>query len=159
MSGFNGPTSFAGLTGSASVAQMGSTTYANGSIELSLSAVDVNVTNTDYAIPISLPTGYTRFCVSNFRLSHGSISLTTATFGLFTAAAGGGTAVVGTGSGMSGITTASENVTGNMQNYTIVNQNTACYTLAGVPNMYFRVQTAQGAPATVNVSLIIIPLP
>lgn len=118
--------------------------------------INFNSANTDTAIPINLPTGFTRFTVSRVMISHASGTLTTSTFGVFTAAAGGGTAIVAGGTANT-ISTAAEGTNNN----TMLNaaSNTTSYLLVSVPNIYFRVQTAQGVAATADVIVVITPLP
>lgn len=126
---------------------------------LTKTAVDFNSGNTDNAIAVTLPTGFTRFIVNQVRISGASASLTTATFGVFTAAAGGGTAVVASGTACT-VSTASADSTNNAQNCSIfANNNNTAFGVATVPNLYFRVQTAQGSAATGNVTVSIVPLP
>lgn len=118
--------------------------------------INFNSANTDTVIPINLPTGFTRFSVNRVMIAHASGTLTTSTFGVFTAAAGGGTAIVASGTANT-ISTASEGTNNN----TMLNSasNTTSYLLASVPNIYFRVQTAQGSAATADLIVAITPLP
>jgi len=146
------------LVGSVSVAQMGSTSYSVSAIIYTLSAVNFNSANTDNAINITLPTGFTRYLVSAARIAGASASLTTATCGVFTATGAGGTAVVTSATAIT-VSTASEGTNNNAQILTVNNANTQSYLLSSVPTLYFRVQNAQGSAATANVVLVIIPLP
>lgn len=123
-------------------------------ISVVLSSVNFNSANTDNAITIALPTGFTRWRPSSLFISGASASITTATAGLFTAAAGAGTAIV-TGASAITVSTASESTTNNMQGFTIANSNTISYTEATI---YFRVATAQGSPATGNVTFTYQPV-
>jgi hypothetical protein len=123
-----------------------------GSITFTLAAVNFNAANTDNAITISLPTGYTRFTVQSVILFHPSTAMSTATFGVFTATAGGGAQLVPTTT--VAISSASENTAGNAQTTsgtTSVTSNSA--------TVQFRTLTAQGSAATADVSLVIRPLP
>lgn len=147
-----------GLTGSVSVAQMGNTTYAVGNVAIVSASINFNSANTDNAIALSLPTGFTRFLVSAVRISGASASITTATCGLFTATGAGGTAIVTSASAIT-VNTASEGTNNNSQALTVNNANTQSYLLSSVPSLYFRVQTAQGSAATANVQIIIAMLP
>ena len=146
------------LTGSVSVAQMGSSTYAVGSVAIFSLAVNFNAANTDNAIAITLPTGFTRYIVSAVRISGASASITTATCGLFTAAAAAGTAIVTSASAIT-VSTATEGTNNNSQALTVNNSNTQSYLLSSVPSLYFRTQTAQGSAATANVQIIVAMLP
>lgn len=118
------------------------------------SSVNFNSANTDYPIVVPLPAGFTRYVVQGLRISAASASLTTATCGLFTAAAAGGTAIVTTGSVIT-VSSASENSANNTQSFTIATGATQSFTAS---TLYFRVQTAQGSPATGLVSLYLTPL-
>lgn len=148
---------FTKLTGSASVAQLGASGYA-ATLMITISGVDFNSANTDNAIAITLPTGFTRYLVAAMRISGASASISTATMGLFTSTGGGGTALVAGGTAIT-ITTASDGTNNNAQNVTVNNSATQAYTAAGFPTLYFRVGTAQGSAATGNVALQILPLP
>lgn len=117
-------------------------------------AVNFNAGNADTAIPIVLPTGFTRYRVVACAISGASGTLTTATAGLFTAAAGGGVAVVTAASAIT-VSTAADNANNNMQGLTVNNTATQSYT-AGT--LYFRVATAQGAAATGVVTITFIPV-
>ena len=149
---------FSSLSGSASVAQMGSTSYSVSGLVFVASAVNFNSANTDTTIPISLPTGFTRYLVSNVRISGASASLTTATFGLFTAVSAGGTAIISGGTVIA-VSTASDGTNNNAQVNNATNTGTQAYSLSGYPNLYFRIGTPQGSAATANVEVVIIPLP
>lgn len=144
---------FSSLTGSASVAQLGSTSYCAALLAFRISNVDFNSANTDNTITITLPTGFTRWKPSQFFISHASASLTSSTLGLFTATGGGGTAVVANQS--VAVATASENTNTNTGALGVANNNTISYTAT---TLYARVGTAQGSAATADVTFIIIPL-
>lgn len=118
--------------------------------------INFNSANTDTAVAINLPTGFTRFSVLRVTISHASGTLTTSTFGVFTAAAGAGTAIIAGGTANT-VSTASEGTNNN----TMLNSasNTTSYLLASVPNIYFRVQNAQGSAATADIIIVINPLP
>lgn len=122
------------------------------------SGVNFNSANTDTTIPITLPSGFTRYIISNVRISGASASISTATFGVFTAAAGGGTAVVNSGTAIT-VTSASDATNNNAQNVSPNNTNTQSYLVANEPNLFFRVVGAQGSAATGNVQISVIPLP
>lgn len=121
------------------------------------SPVDFNTANTDYAITIKLPAGYTRY-----RLASASIvntgttaSLTTATFGIFTDVAAGGTAIVASGTALSPLTSNAAQTAGALFLATIATASTMYFTDT---TLFFRTQTAQGAAASGLVAVQIIPL-
>jgi len=118
-------------------------------------AVNFNAGNTDTAIPINLPAGYTRYRIHGINISGASASLSSATCGVFTAQAAGGVAVVTSGTAVT-ITTSLADTSNNAQSLTVNNQNTIALS---DPVLYFRVQTPQGVPATANVSIFYQPLP
>ena len=106
--------------------------------------VNVNQTNTDIPITLLLLPG-AQFVVRGLQLNNASISLSSATAGLFTAAAGGGTTLV-TNAALSALTSATVNLDMTLATQAVVlNQATQANLL------YFRVGTAQGAAATVDV--------
>jgi hypothetical protein len=117
-------------------------------------SVDFNSANTDNAVAVGLPAGFSRYRIGGVAITGASASLTTATFGLFTAASGGGVAAIAGGTAIT-VSTASENTTNNMQFATPANVNTASYNAA---TLYFRVGTAQGSPATGNVTIFFQPV-
>jgi len=141
---------FTGLTGSASIAQLGATTY-SAQLTFRLASVNFNSANTDNAIAITLPTGFTRYRLSGVAISGASASLTTADFGVFTSTGGGGTAIIAAATAIT-VSTASEGTTNNMQIVTPAAANTQSFTAATI---YFRVGTPQGSAATASVSLYI----
>lgn len=116
--------------------------------------VNFNSANTDTSIAITLPTGVTRYKISQVFISHASASITTATFGCFTGAGGTGIAFVAAGTAIT-VSTASENTNNNTMTTAAVNVNTLSYT-AGT--LFFRVGTAQGSAATADVAITITPL-
>ena len=118
-------------------------------------AINFNSANTDNAIAIALPTGFTTYLIDKIYITGASGTLTTATCGVFTAAAGGGTAIVTSATAIT-VNTASANTNNNTQSLTVNNANTLAYNLATI---YFRVQSAEGSAATANVVIHIIPLP
>lgn len=119
-----------------------------------VASVNFNSANTDTSLTISLPSGYTRYRISNVVISGASASLTTATFGLFTAAAGGGTAVIASGTAIT-VSTASEGTVNNMQTTAPANVNTQSQ---NETTLFFRVQTPQGSAATATVSINYTPV-
>lgn len=130
-----------------------SATANSGIIEFKAS-VNFNSANTDTALPITLPPGFTRYVVQSVRISGASQTLTTATAGAFTAAAGGGVAVVTAASAIT-VSTAADATNNNTQAMTVNNAATESYTAA---ILYFRVATAQGAAATGTVTIAITPM-
>lgn len=111
-----------------------------------LLGVNVNQTSTDIAIPLLLLAGC-NFIVSAVTLNNASVSLTTATAGLFTATGGGGTSLAAD-QALSALTAAAKNLDMTLAagaRANVLNQNTQANVL------YFRVGTAQGAAATVDV--------
>lgn len=125
-----------------------------GLLTFTATGINFNSANTDTTIPITLPTGFTRYRVAGVRINGASASLTTATFGLFTAAAAGGTAIVTSATACT-VSTASESTNNNMQSPSVNNTGTMSFTNA---NLFFRVQTPQGSAATGNVAIQIEPL-
>ena len=120
----------------------------------STASVNFNSGNTDTAITITLPAGYTRFRMQSATITGASASLTTATAGLFTGAGGTGTAIVTGGSAIT-VNTGSDNTNNNLQALTIANTLTETY---NVGTLYFRVGTAQGSAATATVTIWYIPV-
>lgn len=117
--------------------------------------VNFNNANTDNAINVNLPAGYTRYRIDRIVISGASGTLTTATVGVFTEAAALGTAIVASGSAVT-VSTASSDTNNNMQSLTIVDQNTLAWIDTPV---FFRVQTPQGSPALATVTCFYQPLP
>ncbi len=116
-------------------------------------AVNFNSANSDNAITIALPPGYTRYQIFRVYISGASQTLTTSTFGLFTAAAGAGTAIIASGTANT-VSTASEDTTNNTMSCTVAVGGGGGTTSLTDTSLFFRVQTAQGAPATANVTII-----
>lgn len=113
--------------------------------------VNFNSGNTDNAINIILPFGYSRYLVSSVTISGASGTLTTATAGVFTGAGATGVAVV-TGASAITVSTASENTNNNTQSMSVNNAGTQSYNSSV---LYFRVATPQGSAATANVGITI----
>ena len=148
---------FSSLTGNIAVAQMGQALGCPTSLTFCISGVNFNSANTDNAIALALPTGYTRFTFSALRIWGASGTLTTSTFGLFTATGAGGSALVA-GSTACTVSTAAEGTTANSQQPTSAIGAAQTFRLVDVPSLYFRVQNAQGSAATANVAALIIPM-
>jgi hypothetical protein len=127
-----------------------------GNLVFVATGVNFNSANTDNAITIALPTGYTRYHIAQVRIVGASASLTTATCGVFSATAAGGTAIVASGTAIT-VSTASENTANNAQSLTIA-AGGATQTL-NFATLYFRVQTAQGSAATGSVVIALVPIP
>lgn len=117
-------------------------------------SVNFNSANTDTSIPITIPTGFSRYRVAGVFISGASASISTATAGLFTASGGGGTAIVTGGSALT-VTTASENTNNNMMSLNVNNSTSQSYNAA---TLFFRVGTPQGSAATGTVEIWIQPV-
>ena len=131
-------------------------TFSNTYGMLSVSELaNFNSANTDTTLVISLPAGYTRYRISTILISGASAAINSATCGVFTAAAGSGVAVVA-GSTAVAVNTSAADTSGNMQQLTIANQTTIAFNDAA---LFFRVQTANGAPGTASVTVNYEPLP
>lgn len=128
---------------------------AGGALTFSVTGVNFNSANTDNSIAITLPTGKTRYQVSECIISNASHTLVTATAGLFTAASGGGVAIVTAASTIT-VSATTDATLNNSQSMTINNSGTESYT-AGT--LFFRVAAAEGATATGDVTVRIRPLP
>jgi hypothetical protein len=128
--------------------------------------VNFNSGNTDNAITLALPSGFTRVRLLSVSLSNASHTLVTATCGVFTATAAGGVALVTSASAItvSAITDATAN---NMQVFdrtsgltaAAANTSFVAQSLATPNTIYFRVQTAEGAAATGDVTVTYTPMP
>lgn len=138
--------------------KVGNTVLSTAAILIEVSGVNFNSANTDTVIPITLPTGYTRYLIAAVRISGASASLTTSTFGIFDAAAGGGSPVISSGTACT-ISSASDNTANNAMGPAVTSPTTLTRTAAGYPNIYFRVQTPQGSAATASVTLSILAVP
>lgn len=123
-------------------------------LRIELTGVNFNSANTDNAVAVPIPPGYSTYLVSACYICGASGTLTTATCGLFTAQSAGGTAIVTTGTAVT-VSTASANTNNNTQSLTINNTSTQSYDFA---TLYFRVQTPEGTAATADVILFVIPL-
>lgn len=126
-------------------------TLAVGILSFKTTGINFNSANTDNALTITLPTGFTRYQVYGVVLSHASQTLTTATMGVFTSTGGGGTQVVANSAIT--VSTASESTANNMQNF-----NTSFTTSYTAGTLQIRVGTAQGAAATGDVTIFIAPV-
>lgn len=115
--------------------------------------VNLNVVG-DTQISISLPSGITRYAVTGVYVLNGSTSLTTATLGLFTAASGGGVSIVAA-SALAGITVSTGDTNADMLSLTITDSLTRFLTDL---TLFAHVAVAQGAAATADVVVQILPL-
>jgi hypothetical protein len=114
--------------------------------------IDLNSANTDNIININRPAPFWQLHRVVVRNRGTTGSLTTATAGVFTAAAAGGTALA-VNQSLSGITSATVNVAGNMMDLTLSSSNQ----WQDRTELYFRVGTAQGAAATADVYIYVVP--
>lgn len=146
------PVAFGG-TGTSSIAGI-QTALNQSALGFKITGVNFNSANSDNAISVSLPSGFTRYRVSNVMISHASGALTTATCSVWTGTGGTGTNIVAAATAIT-VSTASENTNNNTQNLTIVNSGTISFTAS---TLYFRVQTPQGSAATADVMLVVIPV-
>jgi hypothetical protein len=144
----NGSSAITALTNAALAALV-----PQGKIAITETAVNVNATG-DTMFAISLPSGFTRYKVSELHVSNASLSLTTAQIGLYTGTLQGGVNIVA--QTLTGITQTATDTNLNAYSATIVDSGTRSYNDA---NLYLNVGTAQGAAATADFTLIITPLP
>jgi len=118
-----------------------------------VSAAGVNANSVaDTALVVILPPGTTRYRIKKVVVLNPSLSLSAAQAGLYTAASGGGTAICAA-QALSALTTNAANTAGNAAFMTQANEATF-YTAA---ILYFRITTAQGSAATVDVVVEIQP--
>lgn len=126
-----------------------------GMIVMKLPAANFNSV-ADQPIAIRLPAGMTRYAVHAIRVSNPSISLTTAVGGIYTAPAKGGIALLSAATAYNALTTNVAGAAGSMANFAAANALTAFYNSA---TLYLSLTTPQGAPATADVTLFLMPLP
>jgi hypothetical protein len=119
-------------------------------------SVNFNATG-DTVIPITLPTGYTRYTASVVIVSGASAAITTSSAGLFTAASGGGVAIVATQT--MGVSSSADATNNNTSQISPPNAGTQSYLVANEPNLFWHVTTPQGSAATATVTIQIRPLP
>jgi hypothetical protein len=117
-------------------------------------AVDLNSATTDTTVYINSPT--TNYFLHSVLVKNKgtTASITTATAGLFTATGGGGTTIAAN-QALSALTSNAVNTAGGL---TFLSLSAALMWL-NASLLYFRVGTAQGAAATADVYLFILPLP
>ena len=123
-----------------------------GSIAVAAKAVNANVV-ADTALVVPLPPGFTRYRVTRVTCLAPSLSLSAAQAAVYTATAAGGTAVCSP-QALSGLTTSTAGTAGNAIDLTLA---LAAATFFTATTLYFRITTAQGAAATVDVILHIQP--
>ena len=117
-------------------------------------SANLNSATTDNEIRIKSPWQYWRLERVLIRNNGATASITTATAGLFTATGGGGTALAATQK-LTMLTSASVNTAGNLMELTLSSSNQ----WQNRTSLYFRVGAAQGAAATADVYIYILPLP
>lgn len=125
-----------------------------GAIDVGITGINANSANTDNAITITLPTGYTKYRINNVMSYNPSTSLTNATAGVFTGAGGTGTTVV-SNVALSALTTNAAGTSGSLLAHAVVNVNSAFFNSS---TLFYRIGTAQGSAATVDVTIQIVPL-
>jgi hypothetical protein len=119
-----------------------------------LKATGVNANSVaDTTIAIPLPSGLTKYRVLNVTALNPSTSLTAAYGALYTASGGGGVAVCSP-QALSGLTTNAANSAGNALDLALALAGATFFTAS---TLYFRITTAQGSAATVDVSIKIQP--
>jgi hypothetical protein len=117
--------------------------------------IDLNAI-ADTPLTITLPPGTTKWRVSQLTFHNDGplASLTTAKVGVFTEVAGAGTAIVATNTAL---TTVTSNTINTAANTTAINPSITI--VLDLQTIYFRVTTAQGAPATGSVYLFVLAIP
>jgi hypothetical protein len=125
-----------------------------GAINVGVTGINANSANTDTPITVTLPNGYTKYRINGVFSYNPSTSLTNATAGVFTAAGGTGTTVV-TNVALSSLTNNTAGTSGSFFAHGVVNVNA---TFFNSPTLYYRIGTAQGSAATVDVTIQIVPL-
>jgi len=112
-------------------------------------AIDFSTGNTDFAVSIELPPGYSRYIINSTRLSGASANLTAATCGIFTSTGGGGTVVVASATAVT-ISTAAESTNGNAQLLSVIAVQTTTFNNT---TLYFRVQSSAAGTATLTFNI------
>ena len=142
-----------GLSGALAPASGGSGVAAKA-LPFVVSALGVNANSVaDTAIAIPLPSGFTKYRVAQVTALNPSTSLSVANGALYTAASGGGVAVCSP-QALSGLTTNAANSAGNAVDLSLALAAATFFTAA---TLYFRITTAQGSAATVDVVIEIQP--
>lgn len=124
-----------------------------GLLQFTLKGVNFNSANTDNSVVVPLPAGFTNFRVQNIVISSASASISTATAGVFRQT--GGTGQVIAANQALTVTQSNINTNNNGMVLTLTNASTEFY-FGG--SLFFRIGTAQGSPATANVTFLINPL-
>jgi hypothetical protein len=127
----------------------------NAMLSVVVKNVNFNLGNTDNPISIGLPANFLRYRIHDIIISGASASCSLATCGVFTQAGGLGTAIVAGGTAVT-VSSTVPDAPNTMQVLTIINQNIVAFVDSVI---YFRVQGAQGTPATANVTVNYEPLP
>ena len=115
-------------------------------------AVNANLV-ADTPLLVLLPPGVTRYRVTRVTLLAPSVPLTTAQAALYNAASGGGVAICSP-QALAGLTSSSPATAGNAIDLTLA---LAAATFFTATTLFFRITTAQGSAATVDVILHIQP--
>ena len=123
-----------------------------GRLMVAAKAVNANVV-ADTSLAVPLPPGFTRYRLARVTALNPSISLTAAQAALYTAASAGGVALCSP-QALSGLTNATPSTAGNAIDLTLALAAPVFYTATP---LFFRITTAQGAAATVDVVLLIQP--
>lgn len=139
------------------VIQDAGVTFTNtyGSFAYSKAQINFNATNSDNALLVNLPSGYTRYRIEKILIANATAAINTATCGVFTQEAAAGTAVVTSGTAIT-VTQAVDDTDHNMQSLSINHQDTMSLIDT---TLYFRVQTAEGSAALADVTIIYQPIP
>lgn len=131
----------------------GSGTVAVGNYLTCLLGVNMQVTNTDYQLPVPLNSTTTKYIASNVRIFNASGDISAATFSMWTAAGGTGTALISSATAIT-VTTATANTNNNTQTVGVNNSNTTEW---NVSPLFLRVQSPSGAAQTADLCLNYTP--
>ena len=123
-----------------------------GRLMVGAKAVSANAI-ADTTLALALPPGFTRYRLERVTVLGASISLTAAQAALYTAASAGGIALCSP-QALSGLTNATASTAGNAIDLTLAFAAPVFHTAMPI---YFRITTAQGAAATVDVVVLIQP--
>jgi hypothetical protein len=125
---------------------------ASAPFRLAAIGVNANVVG-DTAITVPLPAGMTRYRIGRVTVLNASVPLTAAFAAVYSASGGGGVGVV-TPQALNTLTTNAPNSAGNASDLPMALTPATFFT---APALYFRITTAQGAAATVDVVVQIEP--
>jgi hypothetical protein len=117
--------------------------------------VNFNSASSDNPIPINLPIGYSRYRIHDILISGASANCSSATCGVFTQPGGGGVQVVTNNTAVT-VSSTVPDANNTMQALSINNQNIVAFVDTV---LFFRINNAQGTPATANVTVNYEPLP